>query len=112
MSACTLSTHVLDLERGLPAANLRVELLSRSTDRRLCSAVTNRDGRITDWSPEPTISAGHWELLFHTGEWFEAQRLESFYPVVSVRFVVSPERSHLHLPLLLNRYGYSTYRGS
>ena len=34
-----------------------------------------------------------------------------FYPEVVVTFTVEGDE-HFHVPLLLNPYGYSTYRGS
>lgn len=112
MSACTLSTHVLDLERGLPAANMRVDLLAGTPSALVCSAVTNADGRIAAWSPATTLEPGHFELLFHAGDWYTAQGTQNFHPEISIRFVLEAGRAHLHVPLLLNRFGYSTYRGS
>jgi 5-hydroxyisourate hydrolase len=112
MSGCTLSTHVLDLERGTPAANMRVELRAGTSTQPVCSAVTNADGRIAAWSPEFTLDPGQWELLFHAGDWYAAQGTQNFHPVISIRFVLEAGRAHLHVPLLLNRFGYSTYRGS
>ena len=112
MSETTLSTHVLDLGQGLPAANLRVDLLAGTPAGLVSSTVTNDDGRNTAWTPAVTLAPGEWELLFHTGEWYAAQGTQNFHPTISIRFVLEPGRKHLHVPLLLNRYGYSTYRGS
>jgi 5-hydroxyisourate hydrolase len=49
-------------------------------------------------------AAGRWRLRFATAG--------AFYPEVTVEFVVTGEERHLHLPLLINPFGYSTYRGS
>jgi len=46
----------------------------------------------------------HYRLVFDTAEH------SPFFPRVSVDFTVGSER--LHVPLLLNPFGYSTYRGS
>jgi 5-hydroxyisourate hydrolase-like protein (transthyretin family) len=37
-----------------------------------------------------------------------------FYPEAVIEFSITPDMSsqHFHIPLLLNPYGYSTYRGS
>ena len=112
MSGCTLSTHVLDLENGSPAANMRVDLLAGSPAQHVSSARTNEDGRIGTWTPAVALAPGEWKLLFHTGDWYAARGTQNFHPSVSIRFVLEAGRSHLHVPLLLNRFGYSTYRGS
>ena len=41
-----------------------------------------------------------------------AQQVDTFYPFVEVVFTVEQETEHFHVPLLLNPFGYSTYRGS
>jgi 5-hydroxyisourate hydrolase len=45
-------------------------------------------------------------------DYFKAQNVDSFYPYVKIVFVVNDTDSHYHVPLLLNPFGYSTYRGS
>ena len=35
-----------------------------------------------------------------------------FLDIVPVRFGIADAAAHLHVPLLLSRYGYSPYRGS
>ena len=51
-------------------------------------------------------------MLFHTGPWYSERGIRNFHPVVPVQFSVDGDLPHLHVPLLLNRFGYSTYRGS
>ncbi len=36
----------------------------------------------------------------------------SFYPAVTITFVIDDPRQHYHVPLLLSPFAYSTYRGS
>jgi 5-hydroxyisourate hydrolase len=114
-----LSTHVLDLSRGVPASGVRVELFHVDGDRRvpIGEAVTNRDGR-TD---EPLLSAdplprGMLELVFHAGDYFRGIGAPltdpPFLDHVVIRFGVDPAKGSYHVPLLLSPYGYSTYRGS
>ena len=112
MNETTLSTHVLDLGQGLPAAGMRVQLRSPASGNVVSTTVTNDDGRNDGWTPAVTLAPGEWELLFHAGEWYAAQGTQNFHPTISIHFVLEPGRRHLHVPLLLNRYGYSTYRGS
>lgn len=108
----TLSTHILNLDEGSPAAGVRVEL--RATDVAgtagpiLAHALTDDDGRT---SAMPELSAGSYELTFAIGDWFAARNQECFYPRVRIEFVVNTQR-HYHVPLLLNRFGFSSYRGS
>ena len=55
---------------------------------------------------------GHLPSEFDTGAWFAKQEQHCFYPSVEVRFELTDDQPHYHVPLLLNRFGYSTYRGS
>jgi len=118
--AGSLTTHVLDLARGCPAADVRIELwrLDTSGGGRECLITirTNADGR-TD---EPLLAgadftAGAYELLFDVGEYFAGQRMTGDHPFlgrVPVRFYVAEPTAHYHVPLLVTPWGYSTYRGS
>ena len=113
MTAATLSTHVLDLDAGTPAADLTVELCALTPQTRvLARGVTDADGRISAWAGPAALAAGEYALVFHIADWFAARGAGCFYPRVRVEFTVSGERSHYHVPLLLNRHGYTTYRGS
>jgi 5-hydroxyisourate hydrolase len=105
----SLSTHVLDLSTGAPAAGVAVRL-ERAGDsgqwREVATGVTGGDGRLRDWVPAAEWHAGTYRLRFDT-----ASR-SAFFPEVLVVFVVAEPARHLHVPLLLSPYGYSTYRGS
>ena len=114
-----VSTHVLDLTSGAPAAGVRIELFRPAAAGRelIRSTVTNRDGRTS----EPLLAAdrlpgGAYELVFHAGEYFQAAGVDlpnpAFLDEVVVRFLVDPSGGSYHVPLLLSPYGYSTYRGS
>ena len=114
-----ISTHVLDLALGRPAANLRVELFRVSPGSRevISSAVTNSDGR-TDppLLTADSIETGIYELVFHAGEYLRVSGAPvnepPFFEEIPVRFHVSAARGNYHVPLLLAPHGYSTYRGS
>jgi 5-hydroxyisourate hydrolase len=115
----SLTTHVLDLARGSPAADVRVELwrLDASGDRTcLITTRTNADGR-TDGPllAGANFNVGSYELLFDVGEYFAAQQMTTDQPFlgqVPVRFHVADPAAHYHVPLLVTPWGYSTYRGS
>ncbi len=107
----TLSTHVLDTSRGRPAEGIGVVLESAADGARLGSGVTDADGRVGSIGPE-RLDAGDYRLRFAAGEYFAERAVEAFYPEVVVVFTVSPGEAHYHVPVLLNPFGYSTYRGS
>ena len=105
-----ITTHVLDVAKGRPAAGVAVHL-ERATDggfASLASGVTDDDGRCsTLLSPEHALEAGVYRISFEVGA-YQA----GFYPSVSIDFRVEATDEHYHVPLLLSPYGYSTYRGS
>ena len=103
----SLTTHVLDVSRGRPAAGVAIELLRGG--ELVASAVTNADGR-TDGPLLEQLEAGEYELRFAVGDYFGGG--PGFLDVVPVRFGVSEPEAHHHVPLLVAPGGYSTYRGS
>ncbi|WP_068163910.1 hydroxyisourate hydrolase [Rhodococcus phenolicus] len=105
----TVSTHILDATAGVPATGVTVTLASGGTP--LASGVTDDDGRIGSFGDVP-LEPGTYTLTFATGGYFEARGTESFYPEVVVTFRVPHDDRHLHVPLLLSPFSYSTYRGS
>jgi 5-hydroxyisourate hydrolase len=111
-----ITTHVLDLAAGQPAAgvSVRLELLGEDdTWITLARAVTNADGRANELvAAGSRLDAGRYRLTFGTGEYFSARGIESFHPEVLVTFEVRDASQHHHVPLLLSPFGYSTYRGS
>lgn len=115
MSAIT--THVLDIARGRPAAGVRVRLERRGDAgdawEHLGAGETDADGRLRTLLNEGApLRAGVYRITFETGAYFDAHGGEGFYPEASVVFTVRGGGEHYHVPLLLSPYGYSTYRGS
>jgi 5-hydroxyisourate hydrolase len=81
--------------------------------RELGRGETDADGRLrTLLAPGAPLARGVYRLTFHTGAYFAANGVEGFYPEVRIDFEVRDPTQHFHVPLLLNPYGYSTYRGS
>lgn len=111
-----LTTHVLDLTRGRPAAGVAVELwrLDGDAHTRLGSYRTNADGR-TD-APlleSDQIPPGIYELVFQVGDYFAlSPPTGRFLDSVPLRFTVADPAAHYHVPLLTTPWAYSTYRGS
>jgi 5-hydroxyisourate hydrolase len=103
----TISTHVLDTERGVPAAGVRVTLYRLTDDGRpvrLTQALTDADGRVGDLLERP-LTTGDYRLEFglERGRYFERLSLDIH--------IADASRSH-HVPLLLSPYSMTTYRGS
>lgn len=106
-----LTTHVLDLHEGRPAQGVQVEVHNAAGER-LAEGVTNADGRIDAWRPALAgFGPGVYALTFHTGDWFRERGETCFHPRVRIEFEAHDAGRH-HIPLLLDRFGYSTYRGS
>ena len=110
-----LSTHVLDLTTGKPAAGKRIELWNLDgKPHQLKAVVTNADGR-TD---EPllngeTMAVGTYELLFFVKDYFVTHHRDStFLDRVPVRFAIADAAAAYHVPLLVTPWAYQTYRGS
>ncbi|MGB7848034.1 MAG: hydroxyisourate hydrolase [Candidatus Acidiferrum sp.] len=110
-----ITTHVLDVSLGRPAANVPVILEAQTADGRWTEAgrgSTNGDGRLKDLGAAKAFGAGIYRLTFDTRAYFAALKIEGLYPQVIIAFEVRDAKEHYHIPLLLSPYGYSTYRGS
>ena len=111
-----LSTHVLDTANGTPARGIAVTLaISRGSGDwdELAHGVTDRDGRIAEFSPAlGALEARVYRLRFATGDYFEGLGIRAFFPQVDVVFQIDDPGQRYHVPLLLSPFGYSTYRGS
>ena len=105
-----ITTHVLDTSAGRPAQALKVRLERWELDAWLiCEAAeTDTDGRCRELLAASRVLAGRYRLTFQTGDYFE----RTLYPEVNVTFEVDRDGASYHIPLLLNPYGYTTYRGT
>jgi 5-hydroxyisourate hydrolase len=59
-----------------------------------------------------SLTAGTYRITFDVGAYHAALGTDGFYPEASITFVVRDPAAHYHVPLLLNPYGFATYRGS
>ena len=114
-----LTTHVLDTSQGKPANKLKIELfkIEKSEKIYINSFLTNDDGRVdTPLIKEDELEISTYEILFYAGEYLKIQnpKLKSslFLDIIPIRFNVTNNKVHYHVPLLLSPYSYSTYRGS
>jgi len=109
-----LTTHVLDTTKGKPAAGVPIVLFQSKKEGwiEITKGITNNDGRIPDLlKKEVIMESGTYKLRFETQSYFTRQAIQTFYPFIEITFQVTTEE-HYHVPLLLNPFGYSTYRGS
>ena len=110
----SISTHVLDIMRGSPAAGLAVALSRHEPDgewKVVGDAVTDADGRVRELA-QGELDAGDYRLDFATRPYFERSGLSAFYPEVSIVFSLDDPTARVHVPLLLSPYGYTTYKGT
>lgn len=106
-----ISTHILDTSVGTPASNVKITL-EKFIDgvwKELAQGTTNTDGRHAFDIPNV---AGKYRLNFYTEEYFKKNNTPSFFLDTPVAFNITDTARKYHVPLLLNPYGYSTYRGS
>ncbi|EKT7751397.1 hydroxyisourate hydrolase [Campylobacter coli] len=113
-----LSTHILDINSGQPASNVKVELYNLDQNRqwvKISEKFTKKNGRIADFLPyEKTEnrSFGVYKLKFYTKDYYISHKVDSFYPFIEVSFELLKDQKHYHIPITLSPFGYSTYRGS
>lgn len=114
-----LSTHVLDTARGKPAAGVRIMLyrISGQSHHKIAEVVTNADGRTdTPLLEGAKLTTGQYELVFCAGDYLRSTGQASgdvlFLDEIPIRFGVADAAGHYHVPLLLQAFGYATYRGS
>ena len=111
-----ITTHVLDLSRGVPAAGIDVTLERADTAgsfARVGRATTDKGGRVRSFGESAAdIRAGRYRLTFRVEEYYTALGERTFFPEVQILFAVEDLTRAHHVPLLLSPFGYSTYRGS
>ena len=109
-----ITTHVLDTAVGLPGKDIsiRMQVKQNGVWQTIAQGITNADGRIPDLLPQERIlKPDTYKMVFDTGSYFKRQNLKTFYPEVEIIFNTF-DGAHYHVPLLVNPFGYSTYRGS
>ena len=110
-SYARISTHILDTGKGEPARDVYVRLERRDSDGWLTvgEGRTDGDGRLRYRVPMHDWQAGGYRLFFYVEPYLQG---EAFFPEITVAFHVHDPGRNYHVPLLLSRYGYTTYRGS
>jgi 5-hydroxyisourate hydrolase len=113
----TLTTHVLNIATGTPAAGMRIELRTQGSSAPPSTSRTDADGRC----PAPLLEGaafrtGRYSLTFHVADYFRSLDVElaepPFLDQVVISFGIADARQNYHVPLLVSPWSYSTYRGS
>lgn len=106
-----ISTHILDTSLGVTAQGVLVELAKYENNewQLIAAEKTNSDGRIVFNYP---ATAGVYRLKFAIEDYFLKNKITPFFIVAPVVFKIDDTSRKYHIPLLLNPFGYSTYRGS
>lgn len=110
-----LSVHILDLQSGMPTPGVNVTLEQGTGDawREVAAGVTDSQGRIPALYPaDQAVVAGQYRVVFKTGELYAKRGQATFFPTIPVVFNMDQNAGHVHIPLLLSPFGYSTYRGN
>ncbi len=109
-----LTTHALDTSIGIPAKHMLITLkgLRNNQWKPISVGITNSDGRVSDVLPAGRLLIpGIYAMTFNTGRYYKNNNQKGFYPEATIQFEVS-DSNHYHIPLLINPFGYSTYKGS
>ena len=104
MAKGSLSTHVLDTTTGRPASGLRVRLEAQRDAKVIATGKTDSEGRVRELARD--LDPGVYRLVFETREYAP----DVFF--VQVTLDVNLPGGHTHVPLLISRYGITSYRGT
>lgn len=113
-AAANISTHVLDLARGVGGRSVPVTLSRRTDDGRwqqVGEATTDADGRVRSFGDPKSFDPGIYRLQFDMSRYPDASA-RPFFPEVTLTFRVTDKAGHYHVPVVVSPYGYSTYRGN
>lgn len=114
VAAADISTHVLDLARGVGGKAVPVTLSKRADDGRwqkVGTATTDADGRVRSFEDAKSFDTGIYRLQFDMSRYPDASA-SPFFPEITLTFRVTDKAGHYHVPVVVSPYGYSTYRGN
>lgn len=110
-----ISTHILDTSIGKPAAEVAIVLEKKEVVNNIVSWInissgkTNTDGRLNF---NCTKEVGVYRITFCIEDYFKSNKADFFFLDTPIVFQVLSTDRNYHVPLLINPYGLSTYRGS
>lgn len=113
-AAADISTHVLDLARGVGGKGVPVTLSRRAADgtwQRVGAATTDANGRVRHFDEKAAFQPGDYRLDFDMTRYPDAAA-RPFFPEITLTFRVADAKAHYHVPVVVSPFGYSTYRGN
>lgn len=113
-AAADISTHVLDLARGVGGKSVPVVLSRRSAGgdwQTVGTATTDADGRVRSFGDAGAFDTGIYRLQFDMSGYPDTSA-SPFFPEITLTFRVTDKAGHYHVPVVVSPYGYSTYRGN
>lgn len=113
--AAEISTHVLDLARGVGGQGVPVTLSKKLPNGRwmfVARNSTDGKGRVSSFAAPQSIGVGIYKLHFDMSRYSQTATTRPFFPEIEVAFQISDPRAHYHVPVVVSPYGYSTYRGN
>lgn len=113
-SATEISTHVLDLARGIGGRDVPVVLSKRTPAgvwKKIASNRTDENGRVRSFGDPKSFTAGDYRLDFDMSA-YPDRNAAPFFPEITLTFRVTDASGHYHVPVVVSPYGYSTYRGN
>ncbi|XP_036951849.1 5-hydroxyisourate hydrolase-like isoform X1 [Acanthopagrus latus] len=115
-SPSPLTTHVLNTGMGVPGSNMALSLHRQNPSTKVWSLITtgttNDDGRCPGLITKEAFTAGVYRIRFETAQYWESLGETCFYPYAEIVFTINNSDQKYHIPLILSRFSYSTYRGS
>lgn len=112
--AAEISTHMLDLARGIGGRDVPVLLWRQGSGgswSEVARARTDADGRVRAFAPGASYPPGVYKLQFDLSA-YPATGATPFFPEIDLVFRVSDPAAHYHVPVVVSPFGYSTYRGN
>lgn len=113
-TAAEISTHILDLARGVGGADVPVVLLRRDATgswNEVAKANTDANGRVRSFGAAESFVPGTYRLAFDMTR-YSAAPTAPFFPEIVITFSVADAAGHYHVPVAVSPFGYSTYRGN
>ncbi|KAF7211886.1 5-hydroxyisourate hydrolase isoform X2 [Nothobranchius furzeri] len=115
-SPSPLTTHVLNTAAGVPGSNMTIKLYQQDSVTKVWQLIntgtTNDDGRCPGLITKQQFIPGEYKMHFETARYWAGMGESSFYPYVEIAFTITDADQKYHVPLLVSRFSYSTYRGS
>eukprot|EP00795_Rhopilema_esculentum_P003807 gene3807-15095_t len=109
-----LTTHVLDVSKGLPGRNIAAMLYRYRNGVWISikGGITDFDGRMGYFLPQARFTPGVYKISYNLASYWTKEGKDHFHPKADIVFRIEDPKQHYHIPLLVSPFSYVTYRGS